>query len=132
MKSTCRQRIPESWCVREKTGDGKITQAKRITRESPAKIRKWKKVCLFRWTSSKIIPREKNLLSTIPIMPTLNHAGFSSFFISLKIFFHTCYLAALRPTLVHYFQVTNSLTYLICITDLHYDVTISTCRPPKT
>ena len=66
----CRQRIPESSCVRKKTvdidilvtfrnGNRKIMQSIRITSRPHPRKGKWNQLCQFLRTSTKIIPIEK-------------------------------------------------------------------------
>ena len=65
-----RLRIPESSCARKETvdldilvtsknGDRKIMQSIRIMSRPFLRIRKWKQLTQFRWTSTKVIPIEK-------------------------------------------------------------------------
>ena len=65
------QRIPEPSCVRGETGDKdvlltprngdeKIMQSIRITGRPPSRIRKWNQLSQFKWTSTRVIPRENN------------------------------------------------------------------------
>ena len=74
-KAFCRQRIPKSTCARKETvyidiliafrnGDRIIMQRVRITSGPATRMRKWNQFSHCRWTSTKVIPKEKLKLAT--------------------------------------------------------------------